>query len=214
MNEKNKIQNPLTIIAIFAGLAEIAGTAVLLGLPLEIQRIFVWFVMLFPAGLVLIFFAVLAFKHKVLYAPSDFTNENLFVQILSEKVQGQLAEVGEMVGEAKALSKHVAKDGSPDDAVLLAAFNNKLDEIEKKLESTKFTATSPELMGTLTVRTALTPKQRQMITLLKNAGPDGLSAEELCEGAGVHPTLIHLHTMALIDQGIIVREAQRYYIQS
>lgn len=56
MNNKNKVQNPLTIIAIFAGIAELAGTTVLLGLPLEIQRVFVWFVMVFPIGLVAAFF--------------------------------------------------------------------------------------------------------------------------------------------------------------
>lgn len=51
-----KVSNPLTIIAIFAGLAEIAATVALGLIDPEIQRIFIWFVMLFPALLVISFF--------------------------------------------------------------------------------------------------------------------------------------------------------------
>jgi hypothetical protein len=45
---KNTIRNPLTIIAIFAGIAEISGTTVLALLPADTQRVFLWFVMVFP----------------------------------------------------------------------------------------------------------------------------------------------------------------------
>ena len=55
-NEKNLKQNPLGIIAIFASLAEIFGTVILKFLPLEIQKIFVWHVMLFPMILIFFFF--------------------------------------------------------------------------------------------------------------------------------------------------------------
>ena len=47
------IKNPLSIIAIFAALAEVSGTIVLPLLKEPVQVIFVWFVMLFPALLVL-----------------------------------------------------------------------------------------------------------------------------------------------------------------
>ncbi|WP_152683076.1 hypothetical protein [Paenibacillus sp. VT-400] len=106
MNNKNKVQNPLTIIAIFAGIAELAGTTVLLGLPLEIQKVFVWFVMLFPIGLVAAFFLVLLFKHKVLYAPSDFVNENNFMNLLqNKKVQHDIVEVVELLEQTKENNK-------------------------------------------------------------------------------------------------------------
>ena len=62
MNDGTRVQNPLTIIAIFAGIAEIAGTTVLLGLPLEIQRVFVWFVISFPFLLVVAFFCSVTSK--------------------------------------------------------------------------------------------------------------------------------------------------------
>lgn len=73
------IKNPLTVIAIFAGLAEVSATIALPQLPEKIQTVFVWFVMLFPAFLVGLFFAMLWFKHRVLYAPSDFKNEENFM---------------------------------------------------------------------------------------------------------------------------------------
>lgn len=67
-----KVSNPLTIIAIFSGVAETLATVALIKLPTEIQAIFVYFVMALPAGIVLLFFFVLYFKNNVLYAPSDY----------------------------------------------------------------------------------------------------------------------------------------------
>ena len=50
-----QISNPLTLIAVFAGLAEVAATTVLPMLSGTIQETFVWYVMLFPVlGTVLI----------------------------------------------------------------------------------------------------------------------------------------------------------------
>lgn len=80
-----KISNPLTIIAIFAGFAEIAGTTALFALSNELHLIFIWFVMLFPTVLILLFFLTLNFNSSVLYAPSDFENDNNFLEALKEK---------------------------------------------------------------------------------------------------------------------------------
>lgn len=80
MIEKIKrINNPLTIIAIFAALAEIASTFALATLEPELQKVFIWFVMGFPTVLVVLFFLTLNFNPKVLYAPSDFKNEENFL---------------------------------------------------------------------------------------------------------------------------------------
>jgi hypothetical protein len=74
------IKNPLTVIAIFAGLAEVGGTIVLPLLEKETQTTYVWFLMLFPPFLVGLFFYVLYTRHKVLYAPSDFKDDSSFHQ--------------------------------------------------------------------------------------------------------------------------------------
>ena len=80
-----KVSNPLTIIAIFAGLAETLATVALVKLPLEIQQIFVYFVIAFPSGIVLLFFFVLYFKNIVLYAPSDFADQTHYLEINQAK---------------------------------------------------------------------------------------------------------------------------------
>lgn len=83
MLEKIKnVSNPLTIIALFAGLAEIAGTVALATVADAIQGQFVWFVMLFPTLIVVLFFTTLNFNPKVLYAPSDYKEERHFVEAL------------------------------------------------------------------------------------------------------------------------------------
>jgi hypothetical protein len=88
MIEKIKaVNNPLTIIAIFAALAEVAGTVALAIVDKPLQNVFIWFVMLFPALLVALFFATLNFNPKVLYAPSDFKDEQNFLNSLNSKNQ-------------------------------------------------------------------------------------------------------------------------------
>lgn len=77
------IKNPLTIIAMFAGIAEISGAVVLPFICQQNQGLYIWFLMLFPLLLILLFFATLNFNHKVLYAPSDFRNDDSFLQCFS-----------------------------------------------------------------------------------------------------------------------------------
>lgn len=73
------IKNPLTVIAIFAAIAEISGTTVLPFIEANNQSIYIWFLMLFPIFLVGTFFLTLNFNHRVLYAPSDYKDEKNFV---------------------------------------------------------------------------------------------------------------------------------------
>lgn len=79
-----KISNPLTIIAIFAGLAEVSGTVVLPFLEDDSQSLYVWFLMAFPTLLILLFFITLNFNYKVLYAPSDFKDEDNFLKLFGK----------------------------------------------------------------------------------------------------------------------------------
>jgi hypothetical protein len=78
------IKNPLTVIAIFAGIAEISGTIVLPFIANENQAVYIWFLMIFPLFLVGIFFGTLNFNHKVLYAPSDYSNEDNFIKSIGK----------------------------------------------------------------------------------------------------------------------------------
>ncbi|GGA77065.1 hypothetical protein GCM10011369_18710 [Neiella marina] len=111
-----KVSNPLTIIAMFSGAAEVFATGALVALPQEIQAQFVYFVMLFPVLLVLIFFSILVCKPQVLYAPSDYDNQEHFLDANNlkdviteeaEKVISDITRPGDSF-ETKALSKQVA----------------------------------------------------------------------------------------------------------
>ncbi len=99
------IRNPLTLIAIFAGLAEVAATTVLPMLSDETQQIFVWYVMLFPVLLVLAFFLTLNFNHGVLYSPSDFQDEGNFLGVLTGRYSGG-------TGDADVLRKYWKPNGA------------------------------------------------------------------------------------------------------
>ena len=85
MKKPEIIKNPLTLIAIFAGLSDLAMTAVLPLLPSETQRIFMWFVMGYPLLLVCGFFYVLIWKREALYAPSDFKDDATWLEVLRDK---------------------------------------------------------------------------------------------------------------------------------
>jgi hypothetical protein len=82
MTEKiGLIKNPLTIIAIFAGIAEVSGTIVLPFIAAQNQATFIHFLIYFPSILVLLFFITLNFNNKVLYAPSDYKDETHYIKI-------------------------------------------------------------------------------------------------------------------------------------
>lgn len=76
------VRNPLTIVALFAALAEIAGTVALATVDKSLQSTFIWFVMGFPTLIVCLFFLTLNFNAKVLYAPSDFRDEKHFLDTI------------------------------------------------------------------------------------------------------------------------------------
>ncbi len=82
MEQKNiSIKNPLTIIAIFAGIAEVSGTVVLPFVSEANQVLFIYFLIGFPTFLVFCFFATLNFNNRVLYAPSDYKNEDNYIRV-------------------------------------------------------------------------------------------------------------------------------------
>lgn len=83
MTEKiNKINNPLTIIAIFAALAEINATIAIGLIDKSLHYIFIWFIIAFPTILVICFFATLNFNTKVMYSPSDYKEDKSFMDSL------------------------------------------------------------------------------------------------------------------------------------
>lgn len=113
-----KVSNPLTIVVIFSGAAETFATGALVALPLSLQEKFIYSVMFFPVFIVTLFFFVLVFKPQVLYAPSDFSNEEHFLHANqlkkviaqeTEKVPSEAKESNQITGNLKELSNRVAE---------------------------------------------------------------------------------------------------------
>jgi hypothetical protein len=84
-----KVNNPLTIIAIFAALAEINATIAIGLINQNLHYIFIWFTMGFPTLLVLLFFITLNYNTKVMYSPSDFQDDENFMKSLFGDYYGQ-----------------------------------------------------------------------------------------------------------------------------
>ena len=143
-----RINNPLTIIAIFAGLAEIACSVALVALDKEIQIIFVWFVMGFPTVLVILFFWVLWWKPTSLYAPSDYSNEDNFLDAigvtikLKETIDSLKTGLESLEAQVESQERAVAIDNELDKKI--DSFKEKLDtswaevdKFQKDLEGVK-----------------------------------------------------------------------------
>ncbi|WP_288743454.1 hypothetical protein [uncultured Rheinheimera sp.] len=116
-----KVSNPLTIIAIFAGLAEALATIALLGLPQELQEIFLYFVMVFPTLIVVLFFVVLYFKNTVLYAPGDYQVPEHYLNI--NRIDVKQALTSEL---SKSTKKIKQEDSLTNNAMDLASEGSEL----------------------------------------------------------------------------------------
>lgn len=81
------VKNPLTIIAIFAGITEVMCTVALAAVSDANEIWIVAFLVSFPFALVIMFFLTLNINHKVLYAPSDYANEANFLMASNIVIQ-------------------------------------------------------------------------------------------------------------------------------
>jgi hypothetical protein len=184
------VHNPLTIMAIFAALAEVAGTVALGIVAQELQFIFIWFVMFFPILLVLLFFITLNFNPKVLYAPSDFRDEENFLNVLRgvnnvsaglNEVQGQLEIAkGQIIDEA---IKQIGIAGENERARLGEIVNGELKAIQERVESTRESA--QEVIQD--VPQLLSPIQYTLLKRLSES-KEGLSVPELSKQSGIPPS--------------------------
>jgi len=105
----------LTVIAIFAGLAEVSGSVVLPFLNADAQGRYIWFLMLFPVLLVVCFFVVLWNKHPVLYAPQDYRDEANFNAYISLASVAEIRanKIREVEPVEAAVSEPPIPDGPP-----------------------------------------------------------------------------------------------------
>lgn len=117
----NKINNPLTIIAIFAALAEVNATVAIGLIDKDLHYIFIWFIIGFPSLLVILFFLTLNYNTRVMYSPSDYREDKTFL----DSLYGQ--------GGTKILDNNLTNDIV---AKTLSEFEKKIiKSIEEKIQS-------------------------------------------------------------------------------
>ncbi len=149
------VQNPLTVIAIFAGLSEIASTAALAAVDKDLQHIFVWFVMAFPVLLVGLFFLTLNFNPRVLYAPSDFRSDDNFLNMIAgerelsksfQEITSQLEVAKQQILDESI--KGVGAAGENEREKLKSIVNQQIELIRERVESTRDSAIETTLVST------------------------------------------------------------------
>lgn len=69
MNSFTRIMDPIGVIALFAGLSEASAATVLPHLDDQNRQVYIWFLIIFPSFLVLMFFLTLNFNPGALYPP-------------------------------------------------------------------------------------------------------------------------------------------------
>ncbi|WP_338582777.1 hypothetical protein [Pseudomonas sp. MAG733B] len=87
IKNQKRITNPITVIAIFATLSETSAAVSLPFLDNKEREIYIWFLIVFPFYLLLLFFATLNFNYRSLYAPSDFAKGKDFLKVLDGETQ-------------------------------------------------------------------------------------------------------------------------------
>lgn len=82
------VRNPLTVISLFVLLVEAIATTTLLQLPeTRSVEVLIWFVVLFPTMIAMLFFGTLWFKHARLYSPMEFRSDEAFLKAMGKKVE-------------------------------------------------------------------------------------------------------------------------------
>ena len=99
-HDKKRINNPMTIIAIFAALSETSAAVSLPFLDQEERELYVWFLISFPFYLLLLFFATLNFNYRSLYAPSDFEKGKHFMKVMDDAGRPKKTPSGKSSGSS------------------------------------------------------------------------------------------------------------------
>ena len=122
VDKMGTVKNPLTIIAMFSAIAEVSGTVVLPHISGDNQHLFVLFLVLFPFVLIFMFFITLNFSHRVLYAPSDFKDEQNFMTLfktasVKDRIEKLNEEIIEVMHEEQAALPRAPASTEPSSAI-------------------------------------------------------------------------------------------------
>ncbi|MFC3230387.1 hypothetical protein ACFOGJ_24270 [Marinibaculum pumilum] len=217
------VSNPLTVIAIFAAISEISLVGGMTVVAPELQRTYIWFVMIFPTILVVAFFGVLVWNRRVLYAPSDFRDDTAFIDL----IQGQSREFVSQVDEAIQLLKSTTtelngtiaeSEGNAEHirAKDLIKINDKFLQIQESLASTAESADKLyESASAELVQSAIPTPKWQFVTRRLIPFPNFQKLLDYLKSR-YGPTIDESTVEVLISRGLITRSRhnEKIYIES
>lgn len=90
--------NPLGIIATFVFFIEAISASTIFAIkeyPCILNKV-IWFIIIFPSSIAFLFFLILVLKREILFAPSDFKDENNFINLLNRLDK---LEIGQKVNQ-------------------------------------------------------------------------------------------------------------------
>jgi len=160
LEQMKSVSNPLTIIALFAALAEVAGTIAIKLVAPDMQSTFIWFVMIFPILIVVLFFITLNFNAKVLYAPGDFKNDENYLAAMNAKQSLGIEKVQTMIATAKTeiigeVMKTIPNNDANDRNKVEKIINEKLQPVQDAVEDVKVSWKNAKARGTRVVSAML-----------------------------------------------------------
>lgn len=209
---KDKISNPLTIVGIFSGIAEVAGTIVMAFLSAELQSIFIWYVMGFPILLVILFFITWNFNPTVLYSPGDYQNEDNFYALLTKKYKNHMEN---SIDELEILVDKTRKDIINETVKVIENKNNispqfleniivtKMNEIRNKLDETKQNTSD---FARHTFDQDYSPIEARMLDILSDG--KGYSVSKLAMVAGVTIATAARVMIGLYHRNLVIYEGK------
>jgi len=201
------VSNPLTIIALFAALAEIAGTVAIKLVAPEMQPTFIWFVMLFPTLIVVFFFVTLNFNAKVLYAPGDFRDEQNYLAVVNAKQGLAIDTFQTMLGEAipeivNGVTKAVSANGADDKRKIEEVVQTHLSPVQSFADRVRADRESDAYLGADNIGDDFR-KRMWAVRRLLSAEPKPVTIEEIESKLKLEDFEVSLLLLFLANKGLV-----------
>lgn len=177
-----KVVNPLTIVGVFCSLAEVFAIYVLPKLDVSLQQYFLWFVMLFPVLLLVLFFITLNLNSTVLYAPSDFKSDEAYLEQLRYKcIKYSVYEKLEQLKEEN--SKQLTTE---------EVMNILNESFEDFMEASKYTSA--------------------ILSEILSAGEKGITAKEISEKCHISRNRVQKELHSFLDSSYVYKLNSKYFM--
>jgi hypothetical protein len=212
LEQIKSVSNPLTIIALFAALAEVAGTVAIKLVAPELQSTFIWFVMIFPTLIVALFFITLNFNAKVLYAPSDFKDEANYLIATNAKQSFGIEEIRVMLGDAipeivSGVTKAVSANGTEEKRKIEEVVQDKLRPIQifaGNLRSER----EKRVFSLLSVLTAEDSNKAFAVWKLLDSESRHLTLKEIATRLDLNEYAVSTILLTLIQKGLVMESPE------